>query len=154
MSARMWWVDKGRVIASGNPTAADLARLRSDGFSVGFCFLGRDETRQFDTHAAADAGWSLYDIPIAEGDAPTVHQVEMFVSDISQAPTDTMVLVFCESGLGRSACMGVAYWISKGLAADKAIQLITDSCGDSVWQTERRLSVLREYARVIESGRC
>jgi protein tyrosine phosphatase (PTP) superfamily phosphohydrolase (DUF442 family) len=145
MSARMWWVDKGRVMASGNPTDADLARLRSDGFSVAFSFLGRDETPQFDRRAAAICGWLLYDIPIAEGDAPSLQQVKRFVADLAKAPIDTMVLMFCQSGLGRSACMGAAYWIDKGVAADEAIQLITRSCGDSAWQTEKRLTVLCEY---------
>ena len=35
-------------------------------------------------------------------------------------PTGMRILMHCESGLGRTACMAAAYWIAKGLAADEA----------------------------------
>ena len=57
------------------------------------------------------------------------------------------MLVFCESGKGRTACMGAAYWIAKGLTASRAIARVSEACSASDWVTPERYQVLTEYER-------
>jgi len=66
---------------------------------------------------------------------------------VSGSPEGTKLLVFCQSGRGRTACMGAAYWIAKGLTASAAIDLMSERCGDTKWPTPERCQVLGEYER-------
>ena len=57
----------------------------------------------------------------------------------------TKVLVFCESGQGRTACMGAAYWVNKRLSASDAIVRMSEACATSEWATAERRRVISEY---------
>ena len=61
---------------------------------------------------------------------------------------ETKVLVFCEGGQGRTAFMGAAYWVNKGLSASDAIVRMSVACSDSGWPIAERRRVLREYERL------
>jgi protein tyrosine phosphatase (PTP) superfamily phosphohydrolase (DUF442 family) len=156
MQARTWWIDEPFVMAASNPTGEDLAQLRAEGFSVVFSFL--EEQKQppkYDRKAAVAAGWTLYSFPIEEGGAPTLDQLSDFIRCLKMLPSGTRVLMHCESGLGRTACMAAAYWIVKGLSAGEAIAQMRQAASDGDWNTPQRETVLRKYAELQEgaSGR-
>lgn len=149
MSACTWWIDKPRVIASSNPSDQDLARLRAQGFGVAVSFL--EESRQppeYDGRSAAAAGWAFHSIPIEEGRAPSLEQVLEFTARMRAMPEGTNVLVFCESGLGRSALMGAVYWIARGLTASEAIVRVQRAGLKPDWRTAERERLLREYEKL------
>jgi protein-tyrosine phosphatase len=148
MSTFMWWIDEPSVKGSRNPSDADLRGLRAQGFSVAVSLL--EESKQppsYDKKSAEGNGWSIHSIPIAENLAPSLEQIRDFVMRLTRLLKGTKVLVFCQSGRGRTACMGAAYWIAKGLTASVAIDLMSERCGDTKWPTPERCQVLGEYER-------
>jgi protein-tyrosine phosphatase len=151
MPARTWWVDEPLVMAASNPMGEDLAQLRAEGFNVVVSFL--EEQKQppnYDKQLALAAGWTLYSFPNEEGGTPSMAQLSEFIAFVRALPEGTRVLMHCESGLGRTACMAAAYWIAKGLPADDAIGHVRQSARDETWVTPQRESVLHEYARSQE----
>jgi protein tyrosine phosphatase (PTP) superfamily phosphohydrolase (DUF442 family) len=88
---------------SGNPTDEDLAHLRAQGFTAAISLL--EENKQpprYDKTSAHAAGWSIYSLPIEEGCAPSLQQICDFTTQLKASQPGTKVLVFCESGLGRT----------------------------------------------------
>jgi protein-tyrosine phosphatase len=153
MQARTWWIDEPLVMAASNPMGEDLAQLRAEGFNVVISFL--EEQKQppnYDKQLALAAGWTLYSFPIEEGGTPSMAQLSEFVAFVSALPEGTRILMHCESGLGRTAFMAAGYWITKGLAADQAIERVRQAASEGGWKTPRRESILREFARYLEAG--
>jgi protein-tyrosine phosphatase len=110
MPTRTWWIDEPRVMASSNPSDEDLARLRAEGFGAAVSFLEESKhPPRYDGRFAAAAGWTICSIPIEEGCAPSLEQISEFTERMKAVPDGTKVLVFCESGSGRSALMGAVY---------------------------------------------
>lgn len=146
---RTWWIDEPLVMASGNPTDEDLAQLRARGFGVAVSFLQEDkQSPRYDRKAAALAGWSIHSIPIEEGRAALPDQVCEFMARMTALAKGTKVLVYCESGLGRSAFMGAVYWIARGLTAGEAIARVQQVGLEPDWKTAERESFLHEYEKL------
>ena len=145
-----WWIDEPSVKGSRNPTDEDLCELRAQGFDVGLSLLA--ESKQppgYDKQSAEDTGWTIYSaIPIAENHAPSIEQIHEFMARLTGLPGGTKVLVFCQSGKGRTACMGAAYWISQGLTATAAIERMSERCLDTEWPTPGRQRVLSDYETI------
>jgi protein-tyrosine phosphatase len=153
MQARTWWIDESFVMAASNPTGEDLAQLRAEGFSVVLSFL--EEERQppkYDKKAAVAAGWTFYSFPIEEGGVPTLDQLSEFITCLKVLPSGMRVLVHCESGLGRTACMAAAYWIAMRLSSREAIARVRQAASEGGWNTPQRESVLRKYAQFQEGA--
>jgi protein-tyrosine phosphatase len=151
MTAFSWWIDEPLVKGSGNPSDEDLAQLRAQGFSVAVSLL--EESKQpprYDPKSAQAARWPIHSIPIEEGRAPSLDQIREFVARLEGLPLGTKVLVFCESGNGRTACMGAAYWIAKGVTASAAIARMSEACLDKCWVTPERRDVLHKYERLTK----
>ena len=102
---------------------------------------------RYDKKSAADAGWPIYSIPIEENRAPSLDQIRDFTARLTALPEGTKVLVFCESGKGRTATMGAVYWIMKGLTTSQAIARVSDASFATEWLTPERQRILREYER-------
>jgi protein-tyrosine phosphatase len=64
---------------------------------------------------------------------------------LNDAPDGAKILVFCQSGKGRTACMGAAYWVYKGLSANDAIGRVSQACRATDWVTADRRRVLAEF---------
>ena len=141
-----WWIDRGRILASGNPTDKELEDLRAKGFAVMISLL--DEQQQQPRYNVADAeraGWVRHVLPIREGEAPSLDQLERFRKIIQALPPNTKVLIHCSTGRGRAATLGAAYWIVKGSSATEAIKSI-EKAGYQDWETPARKVVLGEFA--------
>src|SRR5262245_25729700 len=149
MPTFMWWIDEPSVKGSRNPSDADFRELRAQGFSVATSLL--EESKQPPSYVKKSAeanGWSIHSIPIGENLAPSVDQIHEFMARLTGLPEGTKLLVFCQSGRGRTACMGAAYWIAKGLTASAAIDLMSGRCGDTKWPTPERRRILGELERL------
>jgi len=141
-----WWIDEPQLKGSANPTDEDLAELRVQGFATALSLLEEDEQpARYDKASARGAGWSIDSIPVEEGLAPSLDQIREFTNRLRAMPLGTKVLLFCESGLGRTSCMGAAYWIAKGLSSSDAIARISQACRATEWATQERQRVLTEY---------
>ena len=146
-----WWIDEPLLRGCSNPTDGDLARFRAEGMSVAVSLL--DESKQpqrYDKQSALDAGWTIHSIPIEEGHAPSLEQIRDFTNLLEALPPGRKVLVFCESGLGRTAFMGAGYWVNKGVSASDAIARVSEACRATDWVTADRRRVLDEYARLTK----
>lgn len=144
-----WWIDEPLVLASSNPGDEDLARLRAQGFGVAVSLLEESEQPpRYDRRSAALAGWSIHSIPVEEGGTPSLDQVREFTALLAGPPEGTKVLVHCESGLGRSAFMGAAYWIARGVTAREAIAGVKRAAASADWKTAERERRLREYEKL------
>jgi protein-tyrosine phosphatase len=138
-----WWIDEPMVTGRGDPWDEDLGLLRAKGFS--FAVSSLEENKQpprYDKKSAVDAGWFIYSIPFQENRAPSLDQIRDFTAQLNALPEGTKVLVFCESGKGRTACMGAAYRITKGLTASAAVARVSGACSDKRWATPGRQRVL------------
>ena len=144
-----WWIGEPLIWRSANPTDGDLQALRAGGFTIAVSLL--EESKQppkYERESAINAGWTIYSIPIAEDHAPSLEQIRDFMTHLTGLSEGTKVLVFCESGKGRTACMGAAYWITKGLTASAAITRISEACSASDWPTTERWRVLEEFEKL------
>jgi protein-tyrosine phosphatase len=123
MYAHTWWINESSlVMAASNPTDEDLAQLRAMGFSVVVTFLEEEkQPPKYDKRSAVAIGWNFCSFPIEEGGAPSIKQLSEFVKCMKLLPQGTRVLMHCESGLGRTACMVAAYWIASGMTAEQAM---------------------------------
>jgi protein-tyrosine phosphatase len=152
MPTYTWRIDEPMLKGSGNPTDEDLAHLRAQGFTAAISLL--EENKQpprYDKTSAHAAGWSIYSLPIEEGCAPSLQQICDFTTQLKASQPGTKVLVFCESGLGRTAFMGAAYWMTKGLTSRDAIARVSEGCGATDWATPERQQVLAEYERSMKA---
>jgi protein tyrosine phosphatase (PTP) superfamily phosphohydrolase (DUF442 family) len=147
----IWWIDEPLIRGSANPTDGNLQVLRAEGFTIALSLLGESkQPPRYDKQSALAAGWTIYSIPIEEGAAPSLEQIREFVHLLETLPDDTKVLVFCESGQGRTAFMGAAYWVSKGFLASDAIVRMSEACATSEWATAERRRVLDDYAHAMK----
>ena len=113
-----WWIDEPVLKGSANPTDEDLAELRAQGFATALSLLEEDkQPARHDKASTKAAGWSIDSIPVEESSAPSLDQIREFANRLQGMPPGTKVVVFCESGLGRTAFMGAVYWIMKGYTA-------------------------------------
>lgn len=91
-------------------------------------------------------------MPIEEGGGPSLDQLSEFTARMTALPEGTKFLVYCDTGLGRSAFMGAVYWIAKGLPASGAIARVQQAGLEPDWNTRQRESLLREFARLQQDA--
>ena len=143
-----WWIDEPVITGSANPTDGDLQELRAKGFTIAVSLLVESEQLpRYDKQSAVSAGWSIHSIPIEEGVAPSLEQIRDFMNLLETVPAGTKVVVFCESGKGRTACMAAAYWVNKGFSASDSNVRMSEACATSEWVTAERRRVLEEFIR-------
>ena len=133
-------------MACANPTDKELEDRRGQGFAVVISLF--DEQQQKPRYNVADAeraGWVRHVLPIREGEAPSLDQLERFRKIIQALPPNAKVLIHCSTGLGRAATLGAAYWIVKGSSATEAVKSI-EKAGYQDWETPERKVVLGEFA--------
>src|SRR5580765_2682758 len=102
-TARIWWIARGHLAGSRNPTHQELRALRFDGFSTIVCLL--DELQQQPSYSPSDAeaiGYVWRSIPILDHCAPTIDQMLEFMRIVDEQVTTGRVLVHCWAGLGRT----------------------------------------------------
>lgn len=144
-----WWIDEPFLLAGANPGYEELAQLRLQGFRVVVSLLEEHkQPAKYGRKSAAVAGWSVYSMPIGAGGVPTLDQLGALMARLKSYVKGTRVFIHCESGTGRAALVGAAYWISKGLAASDAMARIAQAGVEPGWATEDRKELLRQWRSV------
>ena len=143
---RAWWIHKSLLLASSNPSDHELAWLRARGFMEAVSLLEEHrEPPRYDKTSATRAGWSICSMPISEGAAPSLEQLADFTNRVRVLRRSGRLLVFCQSGLGRSACVAAAYWIAKGFPENVAVARVTRARVKSDWLTAERRARLHAW---------
>ncbi|NOQ21573.1 MAG: hypothetical protein GQ565_02830 [Candidatus Aegiribacteria sp.] len=120
----MWWIDKGILAGSHNPSDRELSNAGELGITTVISLL--DETEQ--VPAYSDAAFQTgklqhrYSIPVMDYSAPSIGQFREFIVLVRES--SGTVLVHCQGGSGRTGTFGAAWLISKGLSADAAIRAV------------------------------
>ena len=111
-------------MACANPTDKELEDLRAQGFAVVISLL--DEQQEQPRYHVADAeiaGWVRHVLPIPEGEAPSLDQLERFRRIIQALPPNTKVLIHCSTGLGRAATFGAGLLDCEGFVRNRSDQV-------------------------------
>jgi len=147
MSAQQtWWIDQPFVLASCNPGNEELGQLRLQGFRVVASLLEEDkQPARYAKKSAAVAGWATYSMPIVAGGAPSIDRLGAMMVRLKAYAKGTKILIHCESGTGRAALIGAAYWIGKGLTMGEAMARIAQAGVEPGWATEERKQLLRQW---------
>jgi atypical dual specificity phosphatase len=92
------------------------------------------------------AGFAFLNLPIRDGEAPTMEQANQFVQFVtSQRAQQRPIAVHCEAGLGRTGTMLATYLISQGDDAKTAINRIR-AVERSAIETSRQIAFLERFA--------
>lgn len=117
----MWWIDKGILAGSHNPSNRELSNAGILGVTTVISLL--DETEQLPAYSneifRTGKLQHRHSIPVMDYSAPSIGQLREFVALVRES--HGAVLVHCQGGAGRTGTFGAAWLISKGISADAAI---------------------------------
>lgn len=150
---RLWWIAKGQVAGSRNPTHQELRVLASDGFSTIVCLLDERHQQLGYSRGGAEAmGYVWRSVPVVDHCAPSIDQMLEFVRIVGERSTAGKVLVHCWAGWGRTGTMGAAYLISRGKSAPAAIAHIRRACPQAIETPEQEASVFAFEQALRQAG--
>jgi atypical dual specificity phosphatase len=156
-AARIWWIAKGQLAGSRNPTPQELRVLRSDGFASIICLLDkREQQPSYLPSGATGIGYAWRSIPILDHCAPSIDQMIEFARVVDERLAEGKILVHCWAGWGRTGTMGAAYLISQGLTATTAIASVRRVCPLAIETQEQEASLfaLEDALRQESTGHC
>ena len=138
------WVDKPHLAALANPeSAADLGWLRRNGVDVLVSLTENPVRREW----VNEAGLMVVNVPVPDMEPPTDRQLDHLLDTIRRANASRMgVAVHCGAGLGRTGTVLAAYFVSKGLRPEAAIDKVRDLRPGSV-ETADQERAIEAFAR-------
>jgi atypical dual specificity phosphatase len=105
-----------------------------------------------DASVYESAGFAFLCVPVPDGGAPTIEQVEEFVSFVArQRAARRAVAVHCEAGLGRTGTLLATYLVTQGESAAAAIERVRAVERVAV-ETPRQIQFLEQYAARVQTG--
>src|SRR5262245_42524430 len=133
------WIDEPLLAASAEPGGPEqLAWLRAEGVDILVTLTEDPLPRTW----IDGAGLMGVHVPIPDMDVPTVAQVVQVMSVIDKAKSSNMgVAVHCLAGRGRTGTMLAAYFVEKGMSAEKAIQKVRDLRPGSIEVPEQEVAI-------------
>ena len=139
------WITTDLAIGSD---IRDLDFLKQHGISA---VVGLQAERSDEESRLRSAGLQYLRVPIKDGHAPELSQIQSMVSWINkQTENGRKVYMHCAAGVGRAPTMGMAYLVSTGLTADQAYEEIKQKHHDTD-PSPRQLEAVREYEALISS---
>lgn len=113
------WVEQPHFAALAYPDSSeDIAWLRRHGIEVLISLTESPAPR----HWVNDAGIMLVHEPVPDMNAPSEEQLEKIITTIQQANAANLgAAVHCAAGRGRTGTVVAAYFVTKGLTAQEAI---------------------------------
>lgn len=148
MTVSRWWIDDPWLLGSSNPDAAELARLRAEGFDTIVCLLDpAEELPAYERSEVEALGFRWHGIPVRDFTAPSVEQLAAFVRFLDALPEGSRAVVHCQGGTGRTGTFAAAYLIARGQSAEEAIAAVRARRPGAV-ETDAQLRVIAELAAV------
>ncbi len=128
----MWWIDKGVLAGSHNPSNRELSNAGKLGITTVISLL--DETEQLPTYSneifRTGKLRHRHSIPVRDYSPPSIGQLTEFIELVLES--SGAVLVHCQGGSGRTGTFGAAWLISKGLSAEEAIKAVREKNPNAV----------------------
>ena len=131
---------------AGMPRPGISAPIQED-----FCFLERQNISMIvslteEALPSESFGFSSLHLPVVDMSAPTVAQLTVFVSVVSEQLTaGERVSVHCTAGKGRTGTFLAAYFIHQGMTPAQAIDRIRSMRPGSI-ETEDQVAALYSFA--------
>ncbi|MCX6354811.1 MAG: dual specificity protein phosphatase family protein [Candidatus Aureabacteria bacterium] len=151
MPSNFFWFSEDRIAGmerpgTYHPIEEDLSFLKKRGIEVVISLTLESLQR-----IAADRySFELFHIPIVDGSAPTIPQIEQFINYINYALNNgKKILAHCGAGYGRTGTMLACYLVSLGYTAQNAISHVREKAPQAI---ENRIQELRiaEYEQYLK----
>lgn len=122
----MWWIDKGILAGSHNPSNRELSNAGQLGITTVISLL--DETEQLPAYSneifRTGKLKHRHSIPVRDFSPPSIGQLREFITLVRESAG--AVLVHCQGGSGRTGTFGAAWLIGKGISAGEAISAVRE----------------------------
>jgi len=156
MPSNFFWLSGGEIAGMERPGAycpldSDLAFLKRQGIEI-IISLTIDPLRPF---VGDRFDFEFFHIPIPDGAAPSIEQIEQLVSYLTYGLRDgKKIVVHCGAGYGRTGTMLACYLVSRGMGAAEAIVEIRKKMPLAIenrWQ-EERIADYEHYLKEKKTG--
>lgn len=119
----LWWIHEPTLLGSHNPSEYELNELSRQGLATVVSLLSEDErSPKYSVPCLTSLGIKRYSVPVRDYGAPTVKQFDEVLEIVRVRSRQGGILIHCQGGCGRTGTLAAAYWISKGLSLEDAIQ--------------------------------
>ena len=167
MVAQAYWITgpwRGRLGIVPRPRGADwlddeTRAWREAGIDVVVSLLEPDEEADLDltgeSRSSTASGLVFHAFPIADRSIPSSPEAAAAVSEeiVDALRSGKTVVVHCRQGIGRSAMMVAAVLIAGGLTAETAVNVIRQSRGLDVPETQAQRQWISDFAAWLSNTR-